>query len=429
MWRRAALVGLWLCALPAAAGAPPAAAVREPIVRVDSTTFVYTRPEWRAGETDTFAPIIQWLGVTARGIDTPVADDLRFQLSAWGQLQPVPLAGEKNATGDVDVAYVQGRLLNQRLGVTLGRQLVTGGAARILHLDGANVDVRVAGGLGVTAFGGLQTIPRFDVASGDNVVGGRLYYRHSFDTEVGASIINVMDDGEVGRRDVGFDARWAPFPELALTGSTVFSLEEEMDLVDGEVSAQYVLFPTVMVRADVRRSAPDLYISRASIFSVFSSEERDAYGGAVFWEPVEPLGVSAEYHRVRIRNEADIPDDRGHDIQGQVTVRPLRRTRLGVDGRFLDMPGAGYRLARVWLRHALSNSVAMSLFGEGTRLIQPVNGEDTALLGGATASWAFARSWRAMVSGALGSSPFFDRQYELSARLSYEISPFSGARP
>lgn len=409
-----------LCAL-CGAGLPAVANAQS--VDLRTTTLLGLRPGWRSGNTYTETPLIQWMGLTARGVDGEYVQDLRFQLVAWGQLLPEPLSGHRGeedpstlaSSADVELAYVQARILDRRVQLTVGRQIVTGGATRMLQLDGAQVDARLVGKLGLSAYGGVQTQPRFGATRGEAAVGSRLYYRHSFETEVGASIIQLLDGGLVARRDAGVDARWTPLRPLALTASGVWSLVERGQLVNAELAAHWSLLPRLRLTADLRRSSPDLYVPRSSIFSVFSEEQRDLVGGGVSWDALESLGLYGEYHVLRTEQGS------GHDVGVQGTLRLSRRASVGAHTRLLAMPVNGYLTQRLWLQHALSDALSLSLFGEATRLENPINEQRSSLTTGASVCWALTPRWKALLSGSIGTTPLFRSRYELTTRLSYEL--------
>lgn len=95
--------------------------------------------------TDTLAPFHEALSVTAHRVDTPLAKDgLDVQVAAYGQLWAGNPEDRPIATWDVSSAF-----LTQRVGdvaVSLGRQPVTGGAARYRRLDGRSFEVtRISG--------------------------------------------------------------------------------------------------------------------------------------------------------------------------------------------------------------------------------------------------------------------------------------------
>ena len=125
-----------------AAPQPPDAGVvgPAPVIEANSTTVLRLAPDWKAGDTRTGFWGTEIVGLTVRGIEMNGVDDLKIQLSAWGQLASLsdPVGTGNGTTGDIDLLFVQGALFNRRLNLTLGRQLVSGGAARVLQLDGVN---------------------------------------------------------------------------------------------------------------------------------------------------------------------------------------------------------------------------------------------------------------------------------------------------
>jgi hypothetical protein len=387
-------------------------------VRFNTTTMLWGRPEWRGGEAVNTLPLMVWMNLSAHEAHLAPAEQLRFQLAAWGRAVSSASTGE--AAADVDLAYLQGHFLQRRLKVTLGRQVVAGGAARFTQLDGLHMEGHLGGSVGLSVYGGLQALPRFTSGRGDAVTGARLFYRPSFGSEVGASFIQVLDRGLIARRDVGVDGRWALTSRLVLNASALFS-EVERRLADGELAAQWQLLPTLLLSADVRRSAPDLYLPRSSLFSVFSSEQRDQVGGSALLQATSRLGLYGEYHALRTA------EGQGYDAGARVRLRVGQRSSLGAQARLLHLASNGYRQGRLFAQHALSPTLALSAELEGTRFELPVNGERQSLTATASASWSPASGWRAQLSGMAGSTPFFVSRYELLARLSYDFSHFGGA--
>jgi hypothetical protein len=388
-------------------------------VNLHTTTLLWGRPEWRGGEALEPAPLVVWMNLSAQEANLSVAEQLRFQLSAWGRALNYTTQGE--VAGDVDLAYLQAHALQRRLKVTLGRQVVAGGAARFTHMDGLHVEGRLTGSLGLSAYGGLHVTPRFASGRGDAVTGGRLFWRPSFTSELGASAIQVLDRGLIARRDVGVDARWALTSRVVLNASALYSVVEER-LAEGELAANWQLLPTLLLAADVRRSAPDLYLPRSSLFSVFSSERREQVGASASWQPLEKLGVYGEYHVLRAEEGS------GHDVGARATLRVARRSTLGAQARVLRLPSNGYRQGRFWAQHTLSPTLALSAELESTVFDEPVNGERRSLTASASANWGIAPGWKAQLSGVTGSTPFFASRYEFIARLSYDLA-LGGATP
>jgi hypothetical protein len=399
-----------------AAGAPPGD-LHASELDVAATTLSWTRPVWAAGDSYDRTFLIQRLSLSGRRFDLPLDGDLDFQISAWGRLgfglQPEPV-GE----ADVEIAKVHARFLQRRLSITAGRQLVVGGAARILHLDGARADYQLANGLGLSAYGGLDVAPRFAEAQGDAAVGGRLYWRASWENELGVSAVQILDHGLVARRDAGIDGRWALTRQVWLDAALLWSLLESR-LADGHLSATWSPWARLLASADVRRRAPDLYLSRTSIFSVFAEEERDAIGGMVAYDFTDRLGTAVDYHLLRIEGET------GHDASARADWKVGPLSTVGLQARYLTIPANGYVQVRAWTRHALTRGLWVTANVDGTWLEEPVNGERRALVAGASVTWTVVNGLNAHLSGLVGSTPLFALQSEVIARLSYDL-PSSG---
>src|SRR5439155_7173929 len=154
----------------------------------------------------------------------------------WGKAAAGDPMDGRHADADVSLGYLEGTLLSRRLALRVGRQLIIGGAARPTQLDGARVEARLPGGVGVTLYGGAPVTPRFAVHRGDALAGARLFWRPRLDAEVGASFVEGLDRGRSSRRDAGVDARWVPLAPVTLTGYGLWSLVEQR-LAEVDVSS------------------------------------------------------------------------------------------------------------------------------------------------------------------------------------------------
>src|SRR5262249_4343530 len=144
--------------------------------------------------------------------------DLRLVVAGWGELTLASAPALEGATGDLDLGFVDGKLFDRRLELRLGRQLVFGGAARAQPMHGLSATVRVWRRIGLNVYGGEPVTPRFGVHQGDFMTGGRLFWRASIDSELGASFLEMLDGGLQARQDLGVDGRWRVGRSLTLTG-------------------------------------------------------------------------------------------------------------------------------------------------------------------------------------------------------------------
>ena len=108
------------------------------ITEATSTTLLRLEPVWLAGDSRTTYSATEFVNVSMRAIDLPGVQDLRLQVSAWATGALVSSGPDGLLIGDVQLMTLSGSLFDHHLNLTVGRQLVTGGAARALQLDGLN---------------------------------------------------------------------------------------------------------------------------------------------------------------------------------------------------------------------------------------------------------------------------------------------------
>ncbi len=406
---RAALLAVTLSAVGAAAESIP--------ITVSSTTLFAGRPEWRDGQTHTATPIIERVGLWTGAFDATYVQDLRVTVLAWGLADPSVASGERAVAGDVDLAYVEGTLLKRRVTLRLGRQSVIGGAVRAMSLDGLSSEVRIWRGLGVSGFGGVPVLPRFAVGRGDALAGTRVFWRQSIDTEIGASFVHLQDRGLAGRQDLGIDARYVPHRDWFLNGSAIWSLLEHR-LAEGEIGARWQPRLSLQLLATYRRTAPDLFISRASIFSVFAEERRDEAGGGAFWKPLHWLGLYADYRMLWLEQGT------GSDAALRATAN-VGVSTVGAQARFFREPVNSYWQARVWGVQPLSRVFSVSGDLDAYWFEHSINAVPRSFSLSASANYAFAPGWRAVLSGIAGDTPFFSRRFEVLARIAFDFTTHS----
>jgi hypothetical protein len=425
-----------------------AGAARADTVQASSTTMLIGRQDFRLGApgldptTPTAVPLYELLNVVASDVKTPFADGVEVGLSSWGALD----LGDKRfwqngapvgtrATGDVNAAYAKASFLDRRLTLTVGRETVADGVARMVQLDGAELRLALPGGLGLQGYVGSPVTPRFAGRGGELVTGnvravfatgGRLDWRYADLLDVGASV-GIANDrgGEASRRDVGVDFRFLPFRMLLLTGQGFFSLSESRI---GEAVVAATLFPVrhLDVTLDYRHVEPDLFLPRTSILSVFASDKRNDLGGAVHWGLMKNVALDADYHllledaRDAAPGNPNIPSETGHWVKGKLTTHPYGTANtVGLEGSYLHHPDNGYYLARLFgAREWNAISVTLDLLGYFFQ--KDVNGQPKSLTATGTVGYQFVRSWKVAVAGTAATTPYLERQFEIMGKLVYE---------
>lgn len=406
-------------ALLVAVCAPVAAAQ---VVEASSTTVLRLQPDWQAGDTRTGFWGTELVGLSVRDIEMSGVDDLRIQLSAWGQLASLsdPAGTGNGTTGDIDLLYVQGALFHRRLGLTLGRQLISGGAARVLQLDGVNATVAIGKGFGVSAYAGAPVVSRFSYPVGEFAFGGRGYWRPTYGSEIGISFLEIISGSVLSRQDLGVDGRWVILPNLSATASGIFSIPGEA-FSDADLSVSWSVLPTLELFAKAQHTSPDLFLPQTSIFSVFANINNDALGGGAFWQALPRLAFYGEYQRLWVDS------GKGDEAELRATYRLNRKANVGLDARFLFVPVNGVIDLRAWVVYPLNPKIKLSgdvdwAMVQGT----PINGGDDSVVGTGSVTWAIGSGWNAMLSGSIGTTPFFQARYSLTARIGYDF-PFLNA--
>jgi hypothetical protein len=380
-------------------------------VDASSTTLLAGRADPRDGKIYTSVPLYQIVSLQLSDVKMKVVDDLHAVVTGWGRLE---LGGIASFDGDLDLAFVEGKLFSRRLLLRAGRQLVSGGAARLVPLDGGSFALRIWRGLSLSAFGGVPVTPRFALPRGEAMAGGRLAFRVSFNTEVGVSFLHVHDQGRSARQEFALDGRYQPHRTVWLTGYASFSTLEAR-LVEADLAANWQPLHWIQAHVDYRRTAPDLWIPRSSIFSVFTMMSRDEAGASIFLRPVPRLRLEADYHL--IHDEAGI----GHRGGGRVRVSlgTAFQSWVGGEASFIKLSEQGYVRVRLTAAHHFLPTLLGTLDGDVYRLDRDVNGERLSLTGAATLGWEFSPRWSAVVAIVADSTPLVEQRVEGTIKLVY----------
>jgi hypothetical protein len=418
-----------------------ASAARADTVEVNATTLLNVARQTRGPGPDpelvTVAPAWEMLSITARELRNPFADDLAVVVSAWGSYEfqdPRWDNGtQSDLTGDVMTGYVQGRFAQRHLMLRLGRAQVQTGVARMVHLDGGEAIAFLPGGVRVSGYAGVPVSQRFSTRTGfrnwnplggDLAYGGRLAWSlaipgiASRGLDLGASANFVSDDGDPVKQEVGADVRYRPTAKVEFAGLASYSLFDER-LSEGTARVGWNATRKLLVEADYRYIAPDLFLARNSILSVFSAEERQDIGGGATYELGRGLRVGANYHLLLEPGATGSPNDEiGHEADARVEWE-RGHTLVGADAFVLDAFDNGYVGGRVFGRQDFGRFFAAAdvLLH---RFREEVNGEDYSLSGTLSAGVELARGLSAVVTGRAGVTPFLEQTAEIFAKLVYE---------
>jgi hypothetical protein len=408
---------------------------RADVLDVRSTTILSSRVDARDGQSYRLVPAYELVSLTARDIRNPVAEDLQLVLSAWGELDMGPnlrwdnrnLKGSRLG-GDLDVAYVQGDVLKRSLQIRLGRQLVAGGVARVVQLDGAQVVIRpplqVPVDLGLSAYVGSPVSARFSgwngettlsPARGNLAAGGRFFAILPRYGELGVSLALERDHGDPSRKDLGADLKVFPARWLTFLASTLYPLGEgRLGELDLSATAQ----PTqkLQVTVDYRHTEPDLLLARDSILSVFAADHRNEVGAIVSAGPFADVTMEADYHYL-----AEDAGRHGHRGRLRGTWRILRATTAGGEVMLLNQPDNTYVGGRLFASH-VQGRLSFTADIQDYKLREEVNGRANSFLATLSAGYRIARDLSALLAATAGNTPLLSSRLDVMAKLVYSPS-------
>lgn len=390
---------------------------RAETVTASSTTIVSGQRDPRDGTVHTVVPFLELVSLRAAEINNPLLDDTQILVSGWGEAVAGDPRDGKSTLGDVDVAYLQGATWNRRISLRLGRQFVFSGTAANLQLDGLAPTLRVGAGFGLSGFVGVPVTPRFGYSRGEFTSGARVFWSRSYESEVGVSILEILGAGRhVLRRDAGVDARYRLLDSLALSGLLRWSISETR-MAEADAAANWRPCRYFDVTADYRRTAPDLFLPRYSLFAVFAQETRDEFGGFVSLRPsLRHLDVQGDFHEVHDSSGW------GWNTGGKATLRlgSGGGTRVGIESRRLKIPGGGYLMGRAFGWQTVTSKIRVVADFDVYGLDQAINGYDRSFFGSGSLVYDVAPAWRAVLTGMDNVTPYATHQIEGLLKVIYD---------
>lgn len=254
-------------------------------------------------------------------------------------------------TGDVLTLSV--RVRDPRTGSELraGRMLVSMGAIRPVHIDGARALGRVFGGTTVEAFGGFPVARRFDYTTFDWAGGGRIGQAVGNGLAFGASYLQRRSDGRPADEEAGADVMFTPAPWLSAAGRTAFDLTTRgptdalasVAVHDKDTRAE--LFAT--------HRSPGRLLPSTSLFSVLGDFASTNVGTTLRWRAFPRLElVATGSAQVQASNV-------GGQGLGRVTLAldDDWDASIGVEGRRVDVGSAQWSGARAIASVPISSRV------------------------------------------------------------------------
>src|SRR5262249_3003620 len=175
--------------------------------------------------------------------------------------------------------------------------------------------------------------------------------------------VEVLDDGRADRQELGADARLFLGDKVTLNGLAAFSVLESR-LSEASLRALWQARRNLEITLEANRVAPDLFVSRNSIFSVFAEDNRDEVGATLYFRPLPRLRLYGDGFVVN--------DDSGTGgragLRATLALDGENATQVGVEGRVLAVPGSRYVQGRLFGVHRFGSQVAATLDCDAVRL-------------------------------------------------------------
>lgn len=392
-------------------------------------------PEGALVETETAAPIYEYLQLRARNLDfAGQADTIDLEVSGWARVWPTETRFEGPLDGDLQTAavtYHRGRGTAR-----LGRQQFVGGAARFARFDGLSLGANLGAGLSAQAYGGLTVLPRYNERPGyyhlgseaDSLLrdpeafeqprrghwlaGARLNYG-SPRWSASASFHEQREQGELGHRNLGLDARGVLSPRASAAASAVLDADV-LRLSDSRVWLDLEPLEPLALSVEYLHTEPALWLSRQSVLSVFSTDRFDEAGG------IATLRFSPKL-RLEGAGFVSLYDDHRPGVRGEGTLRvtPDALTVVRLSYVRVLAPSNGY--------HSLRSSVSRRLLTEFSATLEayayyydhPIRGYRSSAVYAGTLSYEPRSRLSALWGASLSRTPYAALDAQSLLRLSY----------
>jgi hypothetical protein len=377
-----------------------------------SRTYILTR---ELADGTRLTPLYEYLDLRLTG----TADE-PFSFSAGGwyryDLQGDDLFRDKT-TGDLQYAYLTLRTKNANAALSLGRVVVTEGAA-VSQLDGAYGRTDLRGGFTIAAFGGVPVEAAGDTRGGDSVYGGRLSHSVSGISVLGASYLKEKNDSQDAREEAGVDLWLRPFSRLEVAGVSSYNAgTDHWSRHNYSVS----LGPFSFVRLNLEGSKTWYreYFTAATLNaftfpSIDPNEVVTSLGGSAVLT-FSPVSIIARY------TEYGYEIETGSANQAGVTVAYAGQ-RGGAGASYARTDGTAdryrYDQQRIYGYRKISRAdVALDVVHVDYE--QAINAVDEAWSGSLALGYAFTPKARLVVDGSYAENPDYDHDLRGMAKFIY----------
>ncbi len=200
--------------------------------------------------------------------------------------------GSGETSGDVLVMAIRARDPQGRGEARFGRMMVSMGAIRPVHIDGADAIVRTRWGSSIEIFGGLPVTYAATPRDYTWTIGGRASHQISRIGTIGLSYLHARQEGKPAFEEIGVDGA-ASFGRV-FDGAFTTSVDMlRIGISDARISIATRFDPVRIELYGVRRS-PSRLLPATSLFSALGDVPSDRAGGSIFWRAAPRLDVRGD---------------------------------------------------------------------------------------------------------------------------------------
>jgi len=333
----------------------------------------------------------------------------------WVDAEALTWMGNSSFNGNADVLTALVRLHDPRNygELRLGRQILTVGALRPLHLDGADARLRAPTGTSFEAFGGVPVQPQFGYHAWDWATGARAAQSIGRDTSLGFSYLQQRSDGQLAYDEAGFDFASSPVPVFDLAAHGVYDLIDP-GLAEAGISVAG-RFGELRPEIYATQRSPSRLIPATSLFSALGDTPAEVVGTAVKWRMFPRLDLLPT---LAVRDTAG---DVGLDATVKATLRLDDRGggALSVEGRRQGSGPDRWSGARVAVRVPVAARVGCSTELE---LVAPDDPRGRGSLwpwGLVAIRWVPVEHWEVAAAMEAASTPTATREVNGLARIGW----------
>lgn len=331
----------------------------------------------------------------------------------WVDAEALAWAGNTNGNIDVLTALVRLHDPHRYFEVKVGRQILTVGSLRPLHIDGVDARVRAPFGLSVEGFAGIPAPSQFGYRAYDWASGARIAQSFGGYASLGAAYLQERANGVVTQEEVGLDLSAAPARWFDVAAHGAYDLTNPGLAEAGASLASR--WGDLRPELYFTHRSPSRLLPATSLFSALGDTPSDIVGATLKWKMFPRLDV------LPIVAARMTDGDVGLDATLRVTLRLDDRGEgaLSLEGRRQGSGPDQWTGVRAAARVPLSRRLQASTELEIVRPDDPRGRGDYWPWGLVALRWSPVVHWEVAGAVEAASTATATRELNVLARLSW----------